>query len=128
MNKFFFLLLLVLFLFSGCVNKKSYKSNTKVPKNVILLISDGTGLSQISAAYYYKNSEVNYSRFEHIGLITTHSSKEDITDSAASGTAFSTGEKTYNGGIGILEDSTTVENIIEMASKKGVKAGIVATS
>ena len=87
MNKFFFLLLLVLFLFSGCVNKKSYKSNTKVPKNVILLISDGTGLSQISAAYYYKNSEVNYSRFEHIGLITTHSSKEDITDSAASGTA-----------------------------------------
>ena len=128
MNKFFFLLFLVIFLFSSCINKKSSKSYANIPKNVILLISDGTGLSQISAAYFYKNSEVNYSRFEYVGLTTTHSAIEDITDSAASGTAFATGEKTYNGGIGVLEDSTNVENIVEMASKKGVKTGIVATS
>jgi len=119
------LLFLLLAVFFACAEKEF---KTKAPKNVILLISDGTGLSQISAAYYYKDSKTNYSRFEHIGLITTHSSIEDITDSAASGTAFATGKKTYNGGIGILEDSTTVENIVEMASKKGVKTGLVATS
>jgi alkaline phosphatase len=87
-----------------------------------LLISDGTGLSQISSAYFYKESEVNYSRFQHIGLITTSSSIEDITDSAASATAFSCGQKTYNGAIGVLEDSKQLENIVEIASLKGVKS------
>jgi alkaline phosphatase len=117
----FFLLLL----FSGCAEKKSCPT---LPKNVILLISDGTGLSQISSAYFYKKSDVNYSRFQHIGLITTSSSREDITDSAASGTAFASGTKTYNGAIGVLEDSTQLENIVEIASRKGVKTGVVATS
>ncbi len=116
---------LMLLLFFGCAEKES-KTNT--PKNVILLISDGTGLAQISSAYFYKNSEVHYSRFKHVGLITTSSSKEDITDSAASGTAFSSGEKTYNGAIGVLEDSTQLKNIVEIASQKGVKTGLVATS
>ena len=116
---------LMLLLFFCCTEKKP-KTNT--PKNVILLISDGTGLSQISSAYFYKKSEVHYSRFKHIGLITTSSSKEDITDSAASGTAFSSGEKTYNGAIGVLEDSTQLKNIVEIASQKGVKTGLVATS
>lgn len=121
------ILLFSLLLFMGC-NKAPDKAITKAPKNVILLISDGTGLSQISAAYYYKNTPQNYSRFEHTGLITTHSSREDITDSAASGTAFASGEKTYNGAVGVLEDSTKVENIVEIASKKGVKTGVVSTS
>lgn len=116
---------LILLSFFGCAEKKAKVS---IPKNVILLISDGTGLSQISSAYFYKTSEVNYSRFKHIGLITTSSSKEDITDSAASGTAFSCGEKTYNGAIGVLEDLTPLKNIVEIASQKGVKTGLVATS
>ena len=80
-----------------------YSPVSERPKNVILLISDGTGLSQISSANFYKESEVNYSRFQHIGLITTSSSVEDITDSAASATAFFCGQKTYNGAVGVLD-------------------------
>lgn len=102
-------------------------TTSKKPKNVILLISDGTGLSQISSAYYYKDSTPNYSRFENIGLIKTSSSKQDITDSAAGATAFACGIKTYNGAIGVANDSTNVENIIELVSSKNIKTGVIAS-
>ena len=100
----------------------------KKPKNVILLIADGTGLSQISSAYYYKKSQPNYSRFENIGLIQTSSSRQDITDSAAGATAFACGVKTYNGAIGVSDDSTDVKTIIELVSPKGIKTGVISTS
>ncbi|MCK0156180.1 alkaline phosphatase [Cellulophaga sp. F20128] len=102
--------------------------DTKTPKNVILLISDGTGLSQISSAYYFKDSSPNYSRFKNIGLIKTSSSKQDVTDSAAGATAFASGIKTYNGAIGVADDKTDAENIVEIVSRKNIKTGLVATS
>ena len=111
---------------SACKQKIVNNSNT--PKNVILLISDGTGLSQISSAFYFKESSPNYARFEEIGLINTSSSSHDVTDSAAGGTAFACGVKTYNGAIGVSDDSIAVKNIVEIASSKNIKTGIIATS
>ena len=99
-----------------------------VPKNVILLISDGTGLSQISSAFYFKESAPHYARFKHIGLIKTSSSREDVTDSGASATAFACGVKTFNGAIGVADDSTEVKNLVEIASLKNIKTGMIATS
>ena len=99
-----------------------------VPKNVILLISDGTGLSQISSAFYFKESSPNYARFKNIGLIKTSSSREDVTDSAAGATAFACGVKTYNGAIGVADDSTDVKNLVEIVSLKNIKTGMIATS
>ncbi len=109
----------ILFIVLACDNN---------PKNVILLISDGTGLSQISSAFYFKKTLPNYARFKHIGLIKTSSSKQKVTDSAASGTAFACGVKTYNGAIGVTDDSLNVKNIIEIISPKDIKSGIIATS
>ncbi len=100
----------------------------KAPKNVILLISDGTGLSQISSAFYFKESSPNYARFKDIGLINTSSSREDVTDSAAGATAFACGVKTYNGAIGVADDSTAVKNLVEIVSLKNIKTGMIATS
>lgn len=117
-----------LFLLLGCVSPYKISKITTSPKNVIFLISDGAGLSQISSAYFYKDSSVNYSRFKNIGLMHTFSSDNDITDSAASATAFSTGEKTYNGAIGVSDNFKPLENITEIASKKGVKVGVISTS
>ena len=98
------------------------------PKNVILLIGDGTGLSQISSAFYFKKTSPNYARFKHIGLIKTSSSREDITDSAAGATAFASGIKTYNGAIGVADDSTEVKNLIEIVSPQHIKTGVISTS
>lgn len=100
----------------------------KKPKNVILLISDGTGLSQISSAYFFKEEEPNYSKFENIGFIKTSSSKEDVTDSAAGATAFASGVKTYNGAVGVTPDSLSVPTIVELVQDRKVKTGVVATS
>jgi alkaline phosphatase len=117
-----------LFLMVGFTETITPNIKNKAPKNVILLISDGTGLSQISAAFFFKDSIPNYTRFKNIGLIKTSSSRQDITDSAAGATAFACGVKTYNGAIGKADDSTDVENIIEIASRKNIKTGLIATS
>lgn len=113
-------------LFSCSTTKNTAQSNK--PKNVILLISDGTGLSQISTAFYFKDSKPNYTRFKNIGLIKTSSAGQEITDSAAGATAFSAGVKTFNSAIGVANDSTAVETIIELASSRNVKTGLIASS
>lgn len=118
----------LVFLINSCKQKEEVIIKVKEPKNVILLISDGTGLSQVSSAFYFKESSPNYARFENIGLINTSSSTHDVTDSAAGGTAFACGVKTYNGAIGVSDDSVAVKNMVEMVSEKNIKTGIIATS
>lgn len=103
-------------------------SEVKKPKNIILLIGDGMGLSQVSAAIYYKDGKPNFERFGTIGLSKTSSSSELITDSAAGATVFSAGVKTYNGAIGVDKDTIPVPTIVEHLVKKGYGTGIVATS
>jgi alkaline phosphatase len=114
--------------FFACKSNTNTNKEEIVPKNVILLIGDGTGLSQISSAFYFKETSPNYARFKNIGLINTSSSKQDITDSAAGATAFASGIKTYNGAIGVADDSTDVENLVEIISSKNIKSGLISTS
>lgn len=121
------LLLFVVLAFS-CETPEAQEEAAPKAKNVILLIGDGTGLTQISSAFYFKNSTPNYSRFNHIGLIRTSSSREKITDSAAGATAFASGVKSYNGAVGVADDSTEVKTLIEIVSPLNVKSGVVATS
>ncbi len=102
--------------------------NKKLPKNIILLIGDGMGLSQVSAAIYYKAGKPNFERFSTIGLSKTSSFSDLVTDSAAGATVFSTGIKTYNGAIGVDRDTILVPTIVEQLSKNGYSTGIVATS
>lgn len=86
------------------------------------------GLSQVSSAFYYGDSIPNFKRFNSIGLIKTSSASDVITDSAAGATAFSTGEKTYDGSIGMNIDTIPQKNIIEKVSAFGMKTAVIATS
>ncbi len=130
----FYLLIISIFLISPGVSSLSAQENTNAntenpkPKNIILLIGDGMGLSEVSASLFYNKTTTNFERFSTIGLIKTSSSNELITDSAAGATAFSTGIKTYNGAIGVDKDSIAVETILEQLVKKGYATGLVATS
>ncbi|MBT0607477.1 alkaline phosphatase [Aequorivita echinoideorum] len=133
--KSLFALLSISYVLSSCisVNVKDNKvssnfSETKKPKNIILLIGDGMGLSQVSAAIYYKNGKPNFERFTTIGLSKTSSSSDLVTDSAAGATVFSAGVKTYNGAIGVDNDTIPVETIVEKLSKEGFATGIISTS
>jgi len=111
-----------------CKDKAIIANETSSPKNVILLIGDGMGLSQVSSAFYFKETSPNYARFKHIGLIKTSSSIQYITDSGAAATAFACGVKTFNGAVGVADDSTDVENIIEIISPKNIRSGLISTS
>jgi len=113
---------------TSCKSQMITKEVKPKAKNVILLIADGTGLSQVSSAFYFKKTSPNYARFKSIGLIKTSSSRELITDSAAGATAFSSGEKTYNGAVGVATDSTKLKTLVEIVSPQNVKTGLISTS
>jgi alkaline phosphatase len=104
------------------------ESVDKNPKNIILLIGDGMGTSQIYAGLIANNGRLNLEKFPITGFSKTSSADDLITDSAASGTAMATGTKTNNGMIGVTPDNVRVENIIEIAERKGKSTGLVATS
>jgi alkaline phosphatase len=98
------------------------------PKNIILMIGDGMGLTQITAGLYSNNNYLNLERFSIIGLHKSYSSDNLVTDSAAAATSFATGKKTYNGAIGVDPDTTALYTILEEAEDKGLATGMVTTS
>jgi alkaline phosphatase len=101
----------------------------KHPKNIILMIGDGMGLTQITAGYYMNKGTLNLTKFPYVGLHINYPAEDStiITDSAAGATAFSIGKKTYNGAIGVDKDSIPSVTILEMAEKNGLSTGLVAT-
>lgn len=98
-----------------------------LPKNVILMIGDGTGLAQISAGYFANNEELTYFNLKHLGWVTTKSATDFTTDSAASGTAYATGQKTYNYAIGMDVNKRPIPNIPERVIGEGIISGVVST-
>jgi len=117
------------------ISKDTYKVkefpqnfNTEKPKNIILLIGDGMGVSQVFAGLTANKGHLFLDNFKYIGFSKTQSADNYITDSAAGGTALSSGVKTYNGAIGVDANGQTVPNIRELAELKGLKTGLVSTS
>ncbi|MBP7821500.1 MAG: alkaline phosphatase [Saprospiraceae bacterium] len=100
----------------------------KKPKNVILLIGDGMGMSAISAGIYRSNYKLNFERFPFIGIHKSYSGDNLITDSAAGATAFACGKKTYNSAIGVDLDTMPCKTILEYAEDNGLATGMVVTS
>ncbi|MGB2252956.1 MAG: alkaline phosphatase [Flavobacteriaceae bacterium] len=98
------------------------------PLNVILLIGDGMGLSQISAGMYANNNQTVLEDFSIIGLSKTHAINSLVTDSAASGTAMACGEKTYNGVLGISSRNQKLESVLEICEDNGYNTGLIANS
>lgn len=102
--------------------------NVKKPKNIVLLIGDGMGLCQITAAMYSNGNRLEMERFPITGLQKTHAKDNLITDSAAGGTAMACGTKTDNGYIGCFSNKTPAVSILELAEKQGLATGLAATS
>ena len=105
----------------------SFSQESKAP-NIIMMIGDGMGLSQISSGMYSNNNYTSLERSQHVGLIKTHSLDNLVTDSAASGTAMSSGVKTYNRVVGMDENFIPVKSILEISRDKGYMTAIIATS
>ena len=107
-------------------------------RNVILLIGDGMGDSEITIARNYAKGAAGRLALDTLpltGEYTTYAltksdpSKPDyVTDSAASGTGWSTGHKSYNGAIAVTPDGKPKPTVLELAKKAGFRTGDVTTA
>jgi len=106
------------------------KAKKKAPKvkNIIFLIGDGMGLPAVHAAMTVSLSPLNLESFPFTGLSKTHSLTKYITDSAAAGTALSSGKKTKNGVLGQDTLGNKFKSILEIAEEHGLATGLVSTS
>lgn len=100
----------------------------QTPKNVILMIGDGMGLSQITGAMYSKRKGLQLERFKNIGLQKTHCKDNLVTDSAAAATAMARGIKADINSFGSTEKYTAPPTILEELRELGWATGIVVTS
>ncbi|WP_291855693.1 alkaline phosphatase [Marinilabilia sp.] len=98
------------------------------PRNIILMIADGMGTTQLFAAYTANGGALNITNLPYSGFSTTQSADNYITDSAAGGTALSSGQRTYNGAIAVDMDRKPITTILEIAERNGKATGLVSSS
>ncbi|NHA02308.1 alkaline phosphatase [Mucilaginibacter sp. HC2] len=107
----------------------TYKSDgsQKKVKNIILCIGDGMGLSQIYSTYTANRGQLNIFQMQNIGFSITYSADAYITDSAAGGTAFATGQKTDDRAVGVDPSGKPLKSLAVYSAEAGKKtADIVA--
>jgi len=95
------------------------------PRNIILLIGDGMGVAQVTAAKTAKGT-LAMERLPVGGLLTTYCANAYVTDSAAGGTALACGEKTNKGMVGMRPDSTAMTSMLDVAESANWATGLVA--
>jgi alkaline phosphatase len=108
-------------------------------KNIILFIGDGMGDSEITAARNYQagaSGRLAMDLLPFTGSVTTYALQENdpskpdyVTDSAAGGTAWATGQKTSNGRISTsAKTDKPLKTILELAKELGYRTGNVSTA
>jgi alkaline phosphatase len=113
---------------NSCLPAANIKDKTPEVRNIILLIGDGMGLPAVYAAMTVSPVPLNIERCKFTGLQKTFSLSDYITDSAAGGTALSSGKKAKNGVIGQDTLGNKFISILEIAEEHGLSTGLVATS
>jgi len=110
------------------VYKPTYLNNDKLSKvkNIILLIGDGMGLTQIYSGITANHGELNLTKFLNIGFSKTSAANSYITDSAAGGTAMATGQKTRNRAIGVDTNNIPLPNLPDKIKPLGIRTALIS--
>ena len=108
----------------------------KGPKYIFYFIGDGMGPSHVLGTELYlgelqrtigRPQRLCFTQFPESAFVTTYSATNGVTDSAASGTALSTGCKTYNSAIGVGKDTVEVYSVAADLAGKGMAIGVATT-
>ncbi len=108
----------------------------KGPKYIFYFIGDGMGPSHVLGTELYlgelqgvigRPQKLCFTQFPESAFVTTYSATNGVTDSAASGTALSTGNKTYNAAIGVGRDTVDVYSVAADLADKGMAIGVATT-
>ena len=127
--------------------KLAQQPNTNRAKNIVLFIGDGMSIPTVTAARIYGgekrgvdgvSNKLTMETFPYAALSRTYSHDAQVTDSAPSAVAMTTGVKTVNDTLGlnqkvVLRDCASAKGnalltIFEMAEMAGVATGIVTTT
>ncbi|MDL4912233.1 MAG: alkaline phosphatase [Enterobacterales bacterium endosymbiont of Blomia tropicalis] len=116
--------------------KASLRNTTA--KNVILLIGDGMGDAEITAARNVAEGAGGFfkgidalpltGQYTHYSLDKKTHKPNYVTDSAASATAWATGTKSYNGAISVDVKGEDQQSLLELAKAAGKATGNVTTA
>jgi alkaline phosphatase len=123
------------------------KPNTNKAKNIILMIGDGMGITTVTASRIYggqkagkdgPSNTLTMDAFPYLALSRTYSADSQVTDSAPSASAMTTGVKSNNEMLGLAaaavykdcatEKPNVVTSIFETAEARGLATGIVTTT
>ena len=104
-----------------------------VAKNVIFIQGDGMGISHrelIRLSTKGKDGRLAMDGLRYSGWTSTDSAdpEEAVTDSAAGATAFASGVRTFNGGVGVDAQGRPVPTLLERAGRAGKSTGLVTTA
>jgi alkaline phosphatase len=122
---------------AGCSSTASSAAEpAQYPKNIIIMFADGASSTQWDFGRYSSNVLRNQPFvttdvvFKHgsLGLLSTHPSDAYVVDSAAAGSAMSTGFKVNNAAIAVTRDGKSVPTAMEVAKAKGKRIGLVTTA
>lgn len=108
-------------------------ASAQAPRYIFVYIGDGMGMGPVVAAQTYNRTilknetPLTMMQMPVVGWCVTYSADADITDSAAAGTALSTGHKTRNGMLGMDADTVAVTSIAKELHDMGYGVAITTS-
>lgn len=132
-----FLLCVLVMVLGGCASPPVSDTGTVArPKNIIILFADGVAPVQWEFGRYTSRALRNTSfastdivfRDGVLGLLSTASHDSMVTDSAAGGSAMSTGVKVNNGSVSVAPDGSSPRTAMQAAKAVGKRIGLVTTA
>ena len=122
---------------AGCASTgDSPAQAVQQPRNIIIMFADGATSTQWDFGRY--SSKVLRNRpfvttdivlkNGSLGLLSTDPSDAYVVDSAAAGSAMSTGHKVNNAAVAVTPDGKEVATVMEVAKAKGKRIGLVTTA
>ena len=115
---------------TGCATAPPQQTAGAKPKNIIFFLGDGMGINTLTAARIYsvgEEGQLTLDTLPESAFVKTFSNDAQVTDSAASMTAYMTGVKANNGVISMAGSSAAV-TLAELAKQRGMAAGVVTTT
>lgn len=101
------------------------------PRNVILIVGDGMGFSQLAAARFALRGPEGILWMQTLpsaAIVRTQSASSLVTDSAAAATAMATGVRVANGAISVDASGRPLRTLFESARARGLATGLVTTA
>ncbi|MGZ8315251.1 MAG: alkaline phosphatase, partial [Telluria sp.] len=136
---------------AGCASAPP-QAAADAPKNILFFLGDGLGINTMTAARIYavgEDGQLTLDTLPESAFVKTFSNDAQVTDSAASMSAYMTGVKPNNGVIAMSADTvahapgldaqgrklvsrcgngTAVATLAELAKQRGMSAGVVTTT